>query len=295
MRSSRSVQYQIFSVLNYTFLIGVGLLCILPLIHMLAISLSSTAATTSNQVGLWPVGFNLKAYKNAFGDMVFLKSFQISLLRVVLGTTLNMVLTFLVAYPLSKSSKTLPYKSVYIWFLIIPMLLNGGLIPTYMLVRNLKLIDSVWALVLPGAVNCFFAILLVNFFKELPRELEESAFIDGASYFTAMYKIYIPLSGPIIATLALFSMMGHWNSWFDGILYMNDTSKYPLQSYLQLLLERSKIGTVTLEEAQAAAKYASKRSLYVAEMFLSMIPVIAVYPKLQKYFTTGIVLGSVKG
>lgn len=262
---------------------------------MLAISLSSTAATTSNQVGLWPVGFNLKAYKNAFGDMVFLKSFQISLLRVVLGTTLNMVLTFLVAYPLSKSSKTLPYKSVYIWFLIIPMLLNGGLIPTYMLVRNLKLIDSVWALVLPGAVNCFFAILLVNFFKELPRELEESAFIDGASYFTAMYKIYIPLSGPIIATLALFSMMGHWNSWFDGILYMNDTSKYPMQSYLQLLLERSKIGTVTLEEAQAAAKYASKRSLYVAEMFLSMIPVIAVYPKLQKYFTTGIVLGSVKG
>ena len=185
MRTTESVNYRIFSVFNYTFLILTGLLCILPLIHMLAISLSSTAATTANQVGLWPVGFNLKAYKNAFEDTVFLKSFQISFVRVILGTVINMVLTFLMAYPLSKNSRTLPYKSVYIWFLIIPMLLNGGLIPTYMLVRNLKLIDTVWALVLPSAVNCFFAILLVNFFKDLPREIEESAFMDGASYFTA--------------------------------------------------------------------------------------------------------------
>jgi len=285
----------IFSTVNYIFLIFAGLLCILPLIHMLAISLSSPGAVNSNEVRLWPVGFNFLAYKTAFVDMNFLKSFGISIERVVWGTSLSMVLTFLMAYPLSKDSKKFPYRSVYIWLLVIPMLFNGGLIPTYILIRNLHLIDSIWALVMPSAVNCFFVILLVNFFKELPKEIEESAFMDGASYFQSMYKIYIPLSIPIIATLGLFSMMGHWNSWFDGILYMNHPDRYPLQSYLQILLERSKAGTISFTDAQAAALNASKRSIYIAEMFLAMVPVLITYPFLQKYFTTGIVLGSVKG
>ncbi len=285
----------IFSTVNYIFLIFAGLLCILPLIHMLAISLSSPGAVNSNEVRLWPVGFNFLAYKTAFVDMSFLKSFGISIERVVWGTSLSMVLTFLMAYPLSKDSKKFPYRSVYIWLLVIPMLFNGGLIPTYILIRNLHLIDSIWALVMPSAVNCFFVILLVNFFKELPKEIEESAFMDGASYFQSMYKIYIPLSIPIIATLGLFSMMGHWNSWFDGILYMNHPDRYPLQSYLQILLERSKAGTISFTDAQAAALNASKRSIYIAEMFLAMVPVLITYPFLQKYFTTGIVLGSVKG
>lgn len=284
-----------FTVINYSFLLMTGLICILPLIHMLAVSLSSPGAANANEVGLWPVGLNFLAYSNSFKDAVFLKSFSITITRVILGTSLNMVLTFLLAYPLSKSNKTFPYKNVYIWLLVFTMLFNGGLIPNYILVKNLNLIDSIWALVLPPAVNCFFVILLVNFFKDLPRELEESAFIDGASHFGSMINIYIPLSLPIVATLALFSMMGHWNSWFDGILYMNNTSNYPLQSYLQLLLEKSKTGSITMEEAQAAANYASKRSIYVAEMFLAMVPVLIIYPFIQKYFTTGIVLGSVKG
>lgn len=288
-------KFSLFNGINNIFLLSAGLICILPLIHMLAISLSSQGAANANEVGLWPVGFNLLAYATAFRDTAFLKSFEISIVRVVLGTTINMVLTFLMAYPLSKDSQKFPYKSVYIWLLIIPMLFSGGLIPTYILIRNLGLINSIWALVLPSAANSFFVILLVNFFKELPKELEESAFIDGASYFQSMYKIYIPLSIPIIATLGLFSMMGHWNSWFDGILYMNHTDKYPLQSYLQVLLERSKAGIISFADAQAAALNASKRSIYVAEMFLAMVPILITYPFLQKYFTTGIVLGSVKG
>lgn len=295
IKNNKKKSLSLFSIINYIFLILTGLICILPLVHMLAISLSSPGAANANEVGLWPVGFNFLAYKTAFRDFGFLKSFQISIERVILGTFINMLLTFLMAYPLSKDSKKFPYRSVYIWLLIVPMLFSGGLIPTYILVRNLHLISTIWALVLPSAVNCFFVILLVNFFKELPKELEESAFIDGASYFQSMYKIYIPLSIPIIATLGLFSMMGHWNSWFDGILYMNHTDKYPLQSYLQILLERSKAGTISFSEAQAAALNASKRSIYVAEMFLAMVPIIITYPFLQKYFTTGIILGSVKG
>lgn len=295
MKRNRLNRINLFKIVNYIFLLSAGLICILPLIHMLAVSLSSSGAANANEVGLWPVGFNLMAYKVAFSDLKYWSAFQVSLVRVVLGTSINMVLTFLMAYPLSKDSKNFPYKSVYVWLLVFPMLFSGGLIPTYILINNLGLINSIWALVLPTSVNCFFVILLVNFFKELPKELEEAAFIDGATYFQSMLKIYLPLSVPIIATLALFSMMGHWNSWFDGILYMNHTDKYPLQSYLQLLLERSKVGSISFEEAQAAAANASKRSIYVAEMFLAMVPILMAYPYLQKYFTTGIVLGSVKG
>ncbi|QJD86580.1 carbohydrate ABC transporter permease [Cohnella herbarum] len=293
MRSTRSAGATAFRLFNYGTLTLVALLCILPLVHIFAVSLSSAEAVNGNQVGLWPVDFSLGAYRASF-DAPFLSALSVTMQRIVLGTAINMLVTFLMAYPLSKESDRFPYRNVYVWILVFTMLFSGGLIPTYILAKQLHLLNTMWVLVLPSAVNVFYIILLLNFFRQLPKEIEESALMDGASYFKSMYKIYLPLSKPVIATLLLFCIVTHWNAWFDGIMFINDTDKYPLQTYLQLLLQKSK-SVLSLEDAKMAAEDAAKTSIYGAKMFLSLLPIIALYPFLQKYFTEGIVIGAVKG
>lgn len=293
MRTYNAAGATAFRLFNYGALTLIGLLCVLPLVHIFAVSLSSAEAVNSNQVGLWPVEFTLGAYRASF-DAPFLAALNVTLQRIVLGTVINMALTFLLAYPLSKESDRFPYRNVYVWILVFTMLFSGGLIPTYILAKSLHLINTMWVLVLPSAVNVFYVILLLNFFRQLPKEVEESALMDGASYFQSMYKIYLPLSKPVVATLLLFCIVTHWNAWFDGIMFINDTEKYPLQTYLQLLLQKSK-SVLSLEDAKMAAEDAAKTSIYGAKMFLSLVPIIALYPFLQKYFTEGIVIGAVKG
>lgn len=282
-----------FRIFNYGLLTAVALLCVLPLAHIFAVSLSSAEAVNGNEVGLWPVDFSLGAYRASF-DAPFLSALNVTLQRITLGTVINLVFTFLLAYPLSKESDRFPYRNVYVWALVFTMLFSGGLIPTYILAKQLHLINTLWVLVLPSAVNVFYIVLLLNFFRQLPKEVEESALIDGASYFQSMYKIYLPLSKPVVATLLLFCVVTHWNAWFDGIMFINDTDKYPLQTYLQLLLQKSK-SVLSLEDAKMAAEDAAKTSIYGAKMFLSLLPIIALYPFLQKHFTEGIVIGAVKG
>jgi len=282
-----------FRMFNYGLLTAVALLCVLPLVHIFAVSLSSAEAVNGNEVGLWPVDFSLGAYRASF-DAPFLSALNVTLQRITLGTVINLVFTFLLAYPLSKESDRFPYRNVYVWALVFTMLFSGGLIPTYILAKQLHLINTLWVLVLPSAVNVFYIVLLLNFFRQLPKEVEESALIDGASYFQSMYKIYLPLSKPVVATLLLFCVVTHWNAWFDGIMFINDTDKYPLQTYLQLLLQKSK-SVLSLEDAKMAAEDAAKTSIYGAKMFLSLLPIIALYPFLQKHFTEGIVIGAVKG
>jgi putative aldouronate transport system permease protein len=282
-----------FRIFNYGLLTAVALLCVLPLAHIFAVSLSSAEAVNGNEVGLWPVDFSLGAYRASF-DAPFLSALNVTLQRITLGTVINLVFTFLLAYPLSKESDRFPYRNVYVWALVFTMLFSGGLIPTYILAKQLHLINTLWVLVLPSAVNVFYIVLLLNFVRQLPKEVEESALIDGASYFQSMYKIYLPLSKPVVATLLLFCVVTHWNAWFDGIMFINDTDKYPLQTYLQLLLQKSK-SVLSLEDAKMAAEDAAKTSIYGAKMFLSLLPIIALYPFLQKHFTEGIVIGAVKG
>lgn len=294
MKINYSKGYGIFSFFNYILLVIVALTCIFPLVHEISVSLSAFEPVEKNTVGLLPIGLNLKAYINIIRDQFFLKSFDISIYRVLLGTSLSMILTFFMAYPLSRDVRKFPSRNIYIWLIVFCMLFNGGLVPTFMVVKRLGLMNSIWALVLPVAVNSFYVILLVNFFRELPKELEESAFIDGAGHFVSLFKIYIPLSIPIIGTLVLFNVVYHWNSWFDGLLYMDDSTRYPLQSYLQLLLERAKQGTITIEMKKGQTDI-SPRSIYASEMVVAIIPLIIIYPIMQKYFTTGIILGSVKG
>jgi putative aldouronate transport system permease protein len=174
------------------------------------------------------------------------------------------------------------------------MLFGGGLIPTYIIVNATGLIDTIWALVLPGAVGSFSAILLLNFIRGLPRQLEEAAYMDGAGHWRTLFSVVLPLSLPVLATLTLFSFVGHWNSWFDGIIYMNSPAKYPLQSYLKTVVLNKDPRFLTEHDVKLLA-LVSDRTTRAAEIFVAMVPVMAVYPFLQRYFISGIVVGSVKG
>lgn len=288
----KSLGNMAFNVLNYTFLLLVALLCISPMLHILAVSFSSNVPVEANKVILWPIQFQLNTYKFVIGDSKFYTSFWVSVERTLLGLAVNMLLTVLAAYPLSKSRRVFPGREFYVWFFIVTMLFHGGLIPTYLLVESVGLIDTIWALILPGAVPVFNVILLQNFFKALPDEITEAAHIDGAGHWTILFRIMLPLSKPVIATLALFVTVTHWNAWFDGMIYMNRPEHYPLQTYLQTIVVQINMDAINdLELIKDICQENSKS----AQIIIAMVPVLLVYPFLQRYFTKGIIMGSVKG
>lgn len=223
----KSTKRKVFEVGTYLFLILVAASCLLPFVNLLAISLSEGKYVAAGAVKLWPKGLNISSYKYILNNKEFFWSFFISIQRTALGVGINILLIVLTAYPLSKKNTTFKARSIYSWIFVGAMLFVPTLVPTYMVVRSLGLIDTIWALVLPTALPVFNMILMMNFFRELPSELEEASFMDGAGHWTILWKVYIPLSKPAIATVSLFCMVSHWNAWFDGMLYMNTTSKYP--------------------------------------------------------------------
>ena len=288
-----SAGYKVFQTFNYIAMALMILLCAMPLWHIAMISLSAPGPAAANQVGLWPVGFMIDNYTYALSQQGIVQPFFTSVTRLVLGVLINMAMVILAAYPLSKDKKDFPGKTAYSWIFIFVMLVSGGIIPNYVLIKTLGLIDSIWALVLPGAVSVFFMIILLNFFRQLPKELEEAAFIDGASHFHTLVSIYLPLSIPSIATLTLFSSVRHWNSWFDGLIYMRDPSRYPLTTYMQSLL--SQLQRMTSSRDAERLAFTSRRGLMMAYIIITLLPIMAMYPFLQKYVRSGLVLGSVKG
>jgi putative aldouronate transport system permease protein len=182
-----------------------------------------------------------------------------------------------------------------VWIFFLTMLFSGGLIPNYMLVKQLGLQDTLWALVLPGSVPVFNVILLLNFFRGIPKELEDAAQIDGAGHWTILWRIFVPISLPVLATITLFSVVGHWNSWFDGLIYMNKLENYPLMSYMQsMIIQGNPMRSMSKEERTYFLSI-SDRTVKAAQIFIAAIPILLVYPFLQRYFVKGIVLGSVKG
>lgn len=285
---------KLFLAINTLLLLLAAIICIFPLVHVFALSLSSSAAATAGDVKLWPVGFTLKSYEFVMDRPAFIKAFFISVKRLLLGVPISLLVTMLIAYPLSKEKTAFRARGFFVWFFVITMLFSGGMVPTFMTVRMTGILNSIWALVLPCAVNTFNVVLMLNFFRSLPRELEEAAFMDGAGHWVNFWKICLPLSKASIATVALFIIVAHWNSWFDGLIYMNSNEKYPLQSLLQttVVTINTKIWT---EHDLSLLKMVNDRTVRAAEIFITMIPILVVYPFLQRYFTTGIVLGSVKG
>lgn len=288
-----AVSNRAFTLVNTLFLIGVALLCLLPLVHILAVSFSKSSAAAAGIVGLWPVDFTLHSYRFILKKPEFLQSINVTLVRVVIGTTLSMLLTILAAYPLSKEARSLKFRTFYAWFFVFTMLFGGGLIPWYMTIKYLGLLDSVWGLILPSALPVYNVILLLNFFRALPRELEESALMDGAGYWKTLWAVYVPLSKPALATVGLFTLVGNWNAWFDGLILMNSPSNYPLASYLQTVIRGVDLTKLTGQDVLTMASV-NDRTAKAAQIFVGTVPILLVYPFLQKYFVKGIVLGSVK-
>ncbi len=283
-----------FLIINCVVLAVMAIACILPLVNVLAISMSSSSAAAAGEVKLWPVDFTVASYKHALGKAEFMTAALVSLQRVALGYVISIVVTVLTAFPLAKEKRSFGSRTVYAWFFIVTMMFHGGLIPSYMTIKALGMLDTMWALVLPGAISVFNVILLMNFFRNLPKEIEEAAYIDGAGHWRVLWSIYIPLSKPAIATITLFMVVGHWNSWFDGLIYMNSPANYPLQSYLQTIVIGNDPSMVPTNELLDISKI-SDRTFKAAQVFLAAFPVLVLYPFLQKYFMKGLVMGSVKG
>lgn len=289
-----SVGYRVFTVCNTAFILLYMFLCIAPFLHMLAVSLSSVGPANANAVTLWPKEFTLSAYREALGDAQILSSLKMSFLRVVAGVSIQMVFTILAAYPLSREAKDFKGRMFYVVFIVITMLFNGGLIPNYVLVVNcLHLANTVWALVLPSAVPVFNLIILLNFFRQIPKEVEEAAVVDGAGHWTMLFRIHLPLSVNALLTLVLFACVGHWNGWFDGLIYMRDPIYYPLSTYLRTVSDRLQ-NVATMEDARLLMRI-SQRTMLMAYTVICTLPIVCVYPFLQRYVKSGLVLGSVKG
>lgn len=288
--SDRAVDIAIVAILTL-----LGLSTLLPLVHILAISFSDKSAVAGGLVTLYPVNSTLVAYKAVVSDHAFFRAFWVSIQRVLLGGGLQFVLTILTAYALSRSTSEFKSRNVYMWVLVFTMIFSGGMIPFYITIRDLHMLDTMAALILPTAVPVFNVVVLMNFFKSLPKELDEAALMDGAGPWYKMVALYVPLSLPSIATVTLFSFVGHWNAFFDGMLLMNSPDKYPLQTYLnQIIVQASQPQSHLTPDQIKQLSQLSDRTVNSAKILVSLVPILLVYPFLQRYFVTGITLGSVK-
>lgn len=290
--------FKLRKIVIYSIVLLLGLSCFIPLWNIVAISFSGSAAAQANRVGLFPVDFTLIAYEEIINDQQFWRSFGISVFRVVVTLILNLLLIVTMAYPLSKSKKLFKARKIFMSMMIFAMLFDGGLIPTYLVVRNLGLLNSVWSLILPGAVPIGSVILIMNFFRGIPKSLEESALIDGANPWQILKSIFIPILLPSLATVSVFSIVGSWNDFFGGLIYMTNPRNYPLMTYIHMLtvdiaeaIQRS--AGLTAEQLQSMAEL-SNRNLNAAKIVVAVVPLLLIYPYLQKYFVKGIVVGAVK-
>lgn len=293
MVRNRTVSARLSETLLIAILLLLSFVSLGPVLHTVAVSFSDNAAAAGGFVKFWPKGFTLESYRKIMEEPHFIHSFFVSVQRVLLGGAVNFALTVLMAYPLSRSPKEFPGRNAYMWFLLVTMLFSGGIIPLYLIMKTLGLFNSIWALVLPGAVPVFNVILLMNFFRSMPKELSEAGYMDGAGPWYMMLSVFIPLSLPSLATVTLFSIVGHWNSFFDGLIFMRSVEQYPLQTYIQQLVVQTNLQELDSTQAELLQKI-SEKTLNAAKIVVSMVPILVIYPFLQKYFIHGIMLGSVK-
>lgn len=295
MKIKRSKSYYVYQVFNTIVLALVALSCIFPILHVFSMSLSDSNAAMAGRVTFFPVDFSLAAYEYLIQKKDFFRSVSISVARVIVGTTLNMIIIVLTAYPLSRRTNQFRGRTFYMIYFAITMFLGGGLIPTYMVIKNLHLLNSFWVLILPSAMSIWNVIIMMNFIRGLPRAIEEAAFVDGANHWQTLFRVILPMSKPSLASLLLFSMIGHWNSWFDGMFYMNNPDNYPMATYLATqIINNNRAMTNMTPEQLALLSTLSEKTVRSAQLFISIIPILVVYPFLQKFFVTGITVGSVK-
>lgn len=289
---------KVFHILIYASLIILGIVMFYPFWNSLVISFNEGRDTALGGVTIWPRAFTLENYNVVFKDTRLLNSFWISVMRTVIGTILSVFVTSLLAYGMSK--RDLQLRNYYMIFFIVTMFFSGGLIPTFLLVRNLGLMNTFWVMIIPGLISVYHMIIFRTFFSALPDGLEESAKIDGCSNYGIFFRIVVPISGPIIATIGLFTAVGHWNDWFTGAIYISKDELLPIQTLLRqimnsnIMTEMSSGNAIAMEHINRNRSITTK-SLLMATMMVATIPIILTYPFLQKYFVKGVLIGSIKG
>jgi putative aldouronate transport system permease protein len=288
---------RLFTVVNYLILTIILLLVLYPLIYILSASFSNARAVTSGRVWLWPVEPSLAGYEAIFKNKFLVSGFANSLFYTAAGTLLNVVLTVLAAYPLSRAD--LPYRRTITFVFYFTTLFSGGLIPTYLVVRQLGMLDTRWAMLLPGALSIWNVLIMRTYFQTtIPQEMFEAAQLDGCDDFTYLLRIVLPLSGPILAVIALFYAIGHWNSYFNALIYLQRKELWPLQLVLREILIQNQIDPsmmAGMDPQQMAIRQQLRELLKYSLIVIATLPLLLVYPFVQRHFVKGILLGSVKG
>ena len=278
------------TAVNYLCITLIAFLCLYPMIHVLAASFSDPIRLIRHRgVLFWPDGYSLKGYETVFHNPNIISGYLNTLFYVLVGTLINMVLTSFGAYALSRPGW--PFRRMIIFLFVFTMYFGAGMIPRFMLVKSLGMLNSRWAILIPTAVNTWNLIVMRTSFAAIPREMEESAYMDGASDFRILFQIYLPLAKATVAVMMLFYAVEHWNAWFTSLLYLTDTSKYPLQMFVRDILMYDGAGGTTEDANAIYLKELTKYSVII----VSVVPILCIYPFVQRFFVKGVMLGSVKG
>ena len=288
----RSMGDRIFDAIVYAILVVVFLIVFFPLMYVVSTSFVSARELALNKFLIFPKHPTLEVYQYIFSTSTFLRSMIVTIVITVVGTLVNLVMTCLMAYPLSR--KALPGRSVIMTAVTFTLVFSGGMIPMYLVVNSLGLIDTYTSLILPGAISSFNLILVKNFFQEIPESLIDAAQIDGSSEMNTLARIVLPLSKPALATFTMFYAVGHWNQFMQPLLYLNDSKKWTIQILLRQIVLMSQSG-VGDEDAMPPGFVLPVKSLKMACIVVSTLPIIAAYPFMQKYFDKGVMSGSIKG
>lgn len=284
---------KIFYAINYCILTLASLSCILPILHIVSLSLSSGEAITLGKVGLWPADMTWEAYRKLVSGTDVLGALRNSLVITLVGTALNMVFTVLTAYPLSR-----PYfyaRRFFTLAIVFTMLFTAGLIPNYLLIKSLGLVNTYGSLWLPGLISAYNLLILRTFFENIPEELEDAARMDGCGEWRLILQMILPLSLPVIATVSLFYGVGHWNAFFNVLIYINDSAKFNLSVLVQNMIRSQSLMSEMAQLDPDAFRNLTPESIKSAGIIVMVLPMLIVYPFLQKYFVKGVLIGSVKG
>lgn len=294
MKKYKSWKSRLFDAVVVLLLTILGLSCLVPLLHVLALSLSSRNAAISGMVYLWPVELTFTPYKMLITDNRYLRALAVSFERVFLGGSINLVMTVITAFVMSQEEKDFPARKYYMWILLFAMLFGANMVPWYFMIKATGLMNTIWALVIPGALPIYNAVLVMNFFRNLPKEIKESALLDGVNPVQMLVRIYLPLSLPALATVTVFSVVGHWNDFFNGMLLINSPQKVPLQTYIQSLTINTMETSNTSLTPEELAALSSLKTFNAAKIIVAALPIVIFYPFMQKFFVSGLTLGSVK-
>ncbi|WP_211746943.1 carbohydrate ABC transporter permease [Paenibacillus sp. Marseille-Q4541] len=287
-----SLSYKIFKTCNAVFLLGIVFITLYPFLNVVAQSFSSESYINSGKVSLIPRGFNIETYKTVVKDSMFWTNYKNTFVYTIVGTAISMFLSTIFAYALSK--KRLMGRKFLTMFAVFTMFFNGGLIPNYVLINSLGFSNSMWAIVIPGAISVYNMLIMKSFFENMPEELEEAASIDGLNTYGILFRIILPLSKAVMATMVLFYAVGHWNSWFPAFLYLDQKEMFPVTIYLRNMIAGATGGT-SAGATSADNLTQISANIKSVTMVLTILPILTIYPFVQKYFVSGVMLGSVKG